>query len=205
MRRRRFFHLLGGFAATPFVKSVAGLAQVEVQSEKSASTYPDGFNKFTEAYSHFCATPESERVFYALRDGRIISERLNNEDYKAAGYDPPQPELSMPGGSHAGVPMISPIADLAGDGPYKPTWESLLPYECPEWYRDAKFGIWNHWSPQCVPEDGDWYARNMYEQGSRQNKFHLAHYGSPLASATKTFVRNGRFSIGNRPNSWICM
>lgn len=179
MLRRRFFHLLGGFAVTPFAKSVAALAQVEVPSEKPASAYPDGFNKFTEDYAHFCATPEGERVFYALRDGRIISERLNNEDYKAAGYDPPQPELPVLGGSHEGVPMISPIADMAGDGPYRPTWESLLQYECPEWYRDAKFGIWNHWSPQCVPEDGDWYARNMYEQGSRQNKFHLAHYGSP--------------------------
>src|SRR5581483_6930241 len=50
---------------------------------------------------------------------------------------------------------------------------------CPEWYRDAKFGIWNHWSPQCVPEDGDWYARNMYGQGSQKNRYHLDHYGPP--------------------------
>ena len=64
------------------------------------------------------------------------------------------------------VPMVSPIPNLAGEGPYQPTWDSLLQYECPEWYRDAKFGIWNHWSPQCVPEDGDWYARNMYMEGS---------------------------------------
>ncbi len=75
--------------------------------------------------------------------------------------------------------MISPIPNLAGEGPFQPTWDSLLQYECPEWYRDAKFGIWNHWSPQCVPEDGDWYARNMYRQGSGQNQFQLAHYGPP--------------------------
>ena len=55
----------------------------------------------------------------------------------------------------------------------------LLEYDVPEWYRDAKFGIWAHWGPQCVPEAGDWYARNMYVQGSRQYKYHLEHYGHP--------------------------
>ncbi|HUO29246.1 MAG TPA: alpha-L-fucosidase, partial [Bryobacteraceae bacterium] len=73
----------------------------------------------------------------------------------------------------------SPIPGLAGAGPYKPTWDSLLEYDAPEWYRDAKFGIWAHWSPQCVPEAGDWYARNMYIQGSPDYRYHLAHYGHP--------------------------
>ena len=75
--------------------------------------------------------------------------------------------------------MVSPIPDLAGEGPYKPTWDSLLQYECPEWFRDAKFGIWNHWSPECVPGDGDGYAASMYNEGSPQYKFHVAHYGHP--------------------------
>ena len=52
------------------------------------------------------------------------------------------------------------------EGPFKPNWESLKQYECPEWFRDAKFGIWACWSPQCVPEQGDWYARQMYIQGA---------------------------------------
>ncbi|MGD0157818.1 MAG: alpha-L-fucosidase, partial [Terracidiphilus sp.] len=47
------------------------------------------------------------------------------------------------------------------DGPFEPDWESLKSYRCPDWYRDAKLGIWAHWSPQCVPEQGDWYARGM--------------------------------------------
>ena len=54
------------------------------------------------------------------------------------------------------------------DGPFQPAWESLKSYQCPDWNRDAKLGIWAHWSPQCVPEDGDWYARNMYIQGTPQ-------------------------------------
>src|ERR1035437_6047329 len=64
-------------------------------------------------------------------------------------------------------------------GAFQPTWDSLQQYQAPEWFRDAKFGIWAHWTAQCVPEQGDWYARNMYIQGSAQNKFHVARYGHP--------------------------
>ena len=62
-------------------------------------------------------------------------------------------------------------------GPFQGTMDSLTNYHCPEWFRDAKFGIWAHWGPQAVPMDGDWYARNMYLQGSGQYKDHLAHFG----------------------------
>ncbi|HVU33989.1 MAG TPA: alpha-L-fucosidase [Opitutaceae bacterium] len=65
-------------------------------------------------------------------------------------------------------------------GPVAPNWPSLeAHYQCPEWFRDAKFGIWAHWSAQSVPEQGDWYARNMYIQGTPQNRYHVAHYGHP--------------------------
>jgi alpha-L-fucosidase len=74
----------------------------------------------------------------------------------------------------------SPWTDLEiAPGPFKPDWESLKQYQCPEWFRDAKFGIWAHWTAQCVPEDGDWYARGMYEQGSGHYKYHVEHYGHP--------------------------
>ncbi|SEG65430.1 alpha-L-fucosidase [Bryocella elongata] len=65
-------------------------------------------------------------------------------------------------------------------GPFQPTWESLRGgYQPPDWFRDAKFGMWAHWSAQCVPEQGDWYARRMYMQGDAANKFHVEHYGHP--------------------------
>ncbi len=64
-------------------------------------------------------------------------------------------------------------------GPFQPDWESLKQYRTPDWFRDAKFGMWAHWSAQCVPEAGDWYARNMYIQGSKQYQHHLDHYGHP--------------------------
>ena len=64
-------------------------------------------------------------------------------------------------------------------GPFRPNWESLRAYRFPDWFRDAKFGIWAHWSPQCVPEQGDWYARGMYIQGSSQYNYHVKTYGHP--------------------------
>ncbi len=62
---------------------------------------------------------------------------------------------------------------------FEPTFESLLQYECPAWFRDAKFGIWSHWGPQSVPMYGDWYARHMYVQDSPQYLYHVRHYGHP--------------------------
>lgn len=64
-------------------------------------------------------------------------------------------------------------------GPFEPTAESLTQYQYPDWFRDAKFGIWAHWGPQAVPMDGDWYARGMYEPGNKHYTYHLEHYGHP--------------------------
>ncbi len=62
---------------------------------------------------------------------------------------------------------------------FDPSFASLRTYQCPDWFRDAKFGIWSHWGPQSVPMFGDWYARNMYIQGTPQYLYHVRHYGHP--------------------------
>ena len=65
-------------------------------------------------------------------------------------------------------------------GPFEPSWHSLkAQYKTPEWFRDAKFGIWAHWTAQCVPEQGDWYARRMYMQGDPAYEYHVKTYGHP--------------------------
>ena len=74
-------------------------------------------------------------------------------------------------------------------GKFEPTWQSLGQYETPEWFRDAKFGIWAHWGAQCEPEDGDWYARNMYVQGSGQYKYQVEHFGHPSKVGFKDVIR----------------
>jgi len=73
-------------------------------------------------------------------------------------------------------------------GPFQPSWDSLTNYECPEWFRDAKFGIWAHWGPQCQPEKGDWYARNMYIEGSAQYWHHVKTYGHPSKFGFKDII-----------------
>jgi len=71
---------------------------------------------------------------------------------------------------------------------FEPTWDSLAQYAVPEWFRDAKFGIWAHWGPQCQPEHGDWYGRSMYEEGSDNYKFHLQKYGHPSKFGFKDVI-----------------
>lgn len=73
-------------------------------------------------------------------------------------------------------------------GKFEPTWQSLQQYIIPEWFRNAKFGIWAHWGPQCQPEQGDWYGRFMYDEGSEQYKWHVAHYGHPSKAGFKEVI-----------------
>jgi alpha-L-fucosidase len=80
------------------------------------------------------------------------------------------------------------LGESIAKGPFKPTWESLENYQTPEWYRDAKFGMWSHWGPQCQPEHGDWYARGMYEEGSSHYLYHLKKYGHPSKFGFKDVI-----------------
>ncbi len=73
-------------------------------------------------------------------------------------------------------------------GPFEPTWESLRTFECPDWFRDAKFGIWSHWGPQSVPMYGDWYARHMYVEGSDQYRYHIRKFGHPSQFGYKDVI-----------------
>ena len=80
------------------------------------------------------------------------------------------------------LPAIAP-------GPFDGSKESLKAYEIPEWFKDAKFGMWAHWGPQSAAEDGDWYARNIYIQDSPQYKYHVATYGHPSKFGHKDLCR----------------
>ena len=76
------------------------------------------------------------------------------------------------------------------DGPFQPNWDSLQSYQTPDWYRNAKFGIWAHWGPQCQPEFGDWYAREMYMEGNKKYQYHLEKYGHPSVFGFKDVINN---------------
>jgi alpha-L-fucosidase len=78
--------------------------------------------------------------------------------------------------------------DTPADGPFEPNWDSLVAgYKAPDWFRDAKFGLWAHWGAGCVPEYGDWYARKMYQQGNEVYDHHLKTYGHPADTGFMDF------------------
>ncbi|MCQ2095145.1 MAG: alpha-L-fucosidase [Bacteroidaceae bacterium] len=76
------------------------------------------------------------------------------------------------------IPVLENDEKMA-TGQFTPDWESLRTYEVPEWFRDAKFGIWAHWGPQCVEGSGDWMARELYMEGNHKYDYHREHYGHP--------------------------
>ena len=85
--------------------------------------------------------------------------------------------LVVPAALSASIPttavptvIVDTAAEPVAPGKFAPTWTSLQQYQVPDWFRNAKFGIWAHWGPQCQPEQGDWYARHMYLEGEAQYK-----------------------------------
>ncbi len=73
---------------------------------------------------------------------------------------------------------------------FAPAMESLKQYETPEWFEDAKLGIYMHWGPQSIPGVATtWYARWIYEQGSEGYKYHVATYGHPSQFGYKDICR----------------
>ena len=72
---------------------------------------------------------------------------------------------------------------------FEPTWGSLKNYSVPQWYMDAKFGIFIHWGVYSVPAfANEWYPRNMYIQGRPEFEHHVKTYGSQSKFGYKDFI-----------------
>jgi alpha-L-fucosidase len=75
--------------------------------------------------------------------------------------------------------LVTEAERQANDGPFRPDWASLIKYEQPQWYKDAKFGIFIHWGVYSVPAaENEWYPRNMYRPGEGAYKNFQEHYAS---------------------------
>ena len=76
-------------------------------------------------------------------------------------------------------------------GSYPADWKGLSRlYTVPNWWREAKFGAWAHWDTQSMPEQGDWYARGMYVQGSKQYNYNSKKFGHPSEYGYKDICHN---------------
>lgn len=81
------------------------------------------------------------------------------------------------------------VHEVATAGPFRPDWAALTAYQVPQWYQDAKFGIFIHWGVYSVPAfANEWYSRNMYVPGSPEFRHHLATYGPHDRFGYKDFI-----------------
>src|SRR4051794_29869633 len=114
---------------------------------------------------------------------------------------------------------ISAQAAIPGPTTYSASWSSVDQHPpAPEWFQDAKFGIYYHWGAFSVPAyASEWYPRNMYNNGSNENNHHKSVYGDPSVWPYHNFIngandKSGRFvqfapklkSAGGNwdPNEW---
>ena len=85
--------------------------------------------------------------------------------------------------------QLARVDAAARTGPFRANWNSLAGYRAPEWFRDAKFGIFIHWGVYSVPAFGnEWYSRNMYVEGNAAFKHHVATYGPQSKFGYKDFI-----------------
>ena len=94
------------------------------------------------------------------------------------------------------------VDEGVAQGPFRASWDALEHYKVPEWYVDAKFGIFIHWGVYSVPGfDSEWYPRNMYILGSPAFKHHVATYGPQSKFGYKDFIPMFRAEKFD-PNAW---
>jgi alpha-L-fucosidase len=88
------------------------------------------------------------------------------------------------------VSVSARAGETIDEKPYEPEWASLIKHdEAPEWFRDAKFGIYFHWGVYSVPAFGsEWYPRNMHRTNMREYKHHVETYGEPSEFGYHDFV-----------------
>src|SRR5215469_13005488 len=101
--------------------------------------------------------------------------------------------------------LIQTVGKETQDGPFRPDWASLQTHKTPQWYQDAKFGIFIHWGLYSIPAFGsEWYSRNMYVQGSPEFAHHVATYGPHTKFGYKDFIprfKAERFD----PSQWTAL
>ncbi|MFP5227492.1 MAG: alpha-L-fucosidase [Acidobacteriota bacterium] len=98
---------------------------------------------------------------------------------------------------------LAEIDQVVRQGPYTPSWQSLARWQTPDWFRDAKFGIFIHWGVYSVPAfANEWYPRNMYIQGSPAYQHQVATWGPESKFGYKDFIPMFTASHFD-PNAWV--
>jgi alpha-L-fucosidase len=84
---------------------------------------------------------------------------------------------------------LAKIEAVIVQGPFANNWESLKGFKVPQWYLNDKFGIFIHWGLYSVPAfSNEWYARNMYQEGTKEFEHHVKTYGKHTEFGYKDFI-----------------
>ena len=86
-------------------------------------------------------------------------------------------------------------ADISAvNSPFQPAWESLTAHKNPEWFRDAKFGIYTHWGPVTVGSEnaprnvGQYYGRDLYDRTKPEFEYHKKTFGDQSTVGYKDII-----------------
>jgi alpha-L-fucosidase len=103
-------------------------------------------------------------------------------------------------GAAAGLTRVGFAWATAGPSSYTASWSSVDQHPpAPEWFQDAKFGIYFHWGVFSVPAfASEWYPRNMHISGSVENSHHIQVYGDPSVWPYHNFINGARDKAGNQ-------
>ena len=128
----------------------------------------------------------------ALSTGAVVAQTLT-ADAPTANQTPEAIDQTWQSASAkydaARTAILQNVDRVNSNGPFRPDWESLQAYKVPDWYKDAKFGIFIHWGVYSVPAFGsEWYPRLMYLQGSDEYKHQIATYGTQDKFGYKDFI-----------------
>jgi alpha-L-fucosidase len=121
------------------------------------------------------------------------SAQQNNPTAPTASESPAEIDKAWQNGvekyDSARSAILERVDQTNSKGAFRPDWESLQHFDVPEWYKDAKFGIFIHWGVYSVPAFGnEWYPRNMYAPGSSEYKHHIETYGTQDKFGYKDFI-----------------
>jgi alpha-L-fucosidase len=108
----------------------------------------------------FAQTSASTDPLAPTRDTKSAAEIDREWQQSVAKYDAERNRL------------VAEAEKQANDGPFRPDWGSLMKWQQPQWYKDAKFGIFIHWGVYSVAAaENEWYPRNMYRpsEGAYKN------------------------------------
>jgi alpha-L-fucosidase len=125
---------------------------------------------------------------------RFLSTCLSIQLVSGICFETSAQDAWSPMDAHPKVqPAVDAIDQTIAEGPFKAQWDSLETYQIPQWYKDAKFGIFIHWGAYSVPAFGsEWYPRQMYiNQDRRGNNFfdhHIATWGKQKDFGYKDFI-----------------